>query len=302
MRFAVVGLGEMGGGLAQQALKKGHIVVGYDKDPARIELLAEAGLIPSNDLDHLVTKMEMPRIVFLYLPHGQPLDDTIQALKCTLSEGDIVVDGGNSYWGDSIRHYEALKASGIAFLDAGTSGGIEGAHDGACFMVGGDAEVYAKVEPLFRDLAVPEGAVYAGPSGSGHFVKLVHNAIEFGMVQAIAEGLDLLTRWEHPLDLPALFHNWNHGSVIRSWLVDLMERALREEDLAKLSGFVEDTREVRWVLEYALQNEVWAPVIAQSELAFYRYRNPESTAGKAVALLRHMYGGHPLHRKDGGQG
>ncbi len=165
-------------------------------------------------------------------------------------------------------------------------------------MVGGDADAFARIEPLLRDLAVRGGVVHAGPTGTGHFVKLVHNAIEFGMVQAIAEGADLLTRWDHSLDLPALFHNWNHGSVIRSWLIELMERGLREQKLDELSSYVEDTREVKWVVEYALEKEAWIPVIAQSELALYRYRAPDSVAGKMVALLRHGFGGHPLYKKS----
>jgi len=165
-------------------------------------------------------------------------------------------------------------------------------------MAGGDAEAFAKAEPLLRDLAVPLGVVHAGPAGAGHFVKLIHNAIEFGMLQALGEGADLLARSDYDLDLPAIFHNWRHGSVIRGWLVELMERGLREYNLDELSGYVEDTREVRWAVEFALEKEAWIPVIAASELALYRYRDPESEAGKAAALLRHGFGEHPLHKKS----
>jgi 6-phosphogluconate dehydrogenase len=164
-------------------------------------------------------------------------------------------------------------------------------------MVGGDRDAFAKAEPVLRDLAVAGGVIHAGPSGAGHFVKLMHNAIEFGMVQAIAEGIDLLASSDYDLDLPALFHNWNHGSVIRGWLVELAERGLRKHKLEELSGYVEDTREVRWAVQYALEREVWIPVITQSELALYRYRDTDSVVGKAVALLRHGFGGHPLHKK-----
>jgi 6-phosphogluconate dehydrogenase len=166
-------------------------------------------------------------------------------------------------------------------------------------MAGGGKEAFAKAEPLLRDLAVPEGVVYAGRTGAGHFVKLIHNAIEFGMLQALGEGVDLLARSDYDLDLPALFHNWGHGSVIRGWLVELMERGLREHRLDELSGHVEDTREVKWAVEYALEKEAWIPVIAQSELALYRYRDPDSVAGKAVALLRHGFGDHPLPKQSG---
>jgi 6-phosphogluconate dehydrogenase len=165
---------------------------------------------------------------------------------------------------------------------------------GACFMVGGDAEAFAKAEPVLRDLAVPDGVVHAG-----HFVNLIHNAIEFGLLQAGGEGLDLLVRSDYQLDPAALFHNWGHGSVIRGWLVELIERGLREHQLEELSSYVEDTREVNWAVEYALEKEAWIPVIAQAELAWYRYRDPDSVAGKAVALLRHGFGGHPLHKASG---
>jgi 6-phosphogluconate dehydrogenase len=190
-----------------------------------------------------------------------------------------------------------LRDAGIQFLDVGTSGGVSGARHGACFMAGGEREAFEKAEPLLRELAVPEGVVHAGRAGAGHFVKLIHNAIEFGMLQALGEGADLLARSDYDLDLAALFHNWAHGSVIRGWLVELMELGLREHKLQELSGYVEDTREVRWAVEYALEKEAWIPVIAASELALYRYRDPESEAGKAVALLRHGFGKHPLHKK-----
>lgn len=251
----------------------------------------------ASSLAELVAELEPPRIALIYVPHGDPTRQMIAELKGCLQKGDVVGDGGNSKWTDSVQRYAELNSSGISFLDIGTSGGVDGARHGACFMVGGDKEAFAKVEPLLRDLAVPDGVIHAGPPGAGHFVKLIHNAIEFGMVQAMAEGVDLLERSDYQLDLPALFHTWNRGSVIRSWLVELMERGLRENKLDELSSHVEDTREVKWAIEYAMQKEAWIPVIAQSELAFYRYRDPDSVAGKAVALLRHGYGGHPLHKK-----
>ena len=298
MKFGMIGLGRMGRNLSLQAIEKKHTVVAFDIASDRG--LNSYGLLLASTLESLVDQLEPRRVVLMYVPHGKPADETVHALSRLLAADDIVVDGGNSHWKDSIRHYHELKKKGIAFLDAGTSGGIEGARSGACFMVGGDDEAYAAVAPLLMDLAVPEGVIHAGPSGAGHFVKLIHNAIEFGMVQAIGEGVDLLARSDYPLDLPALFHNWNHGSVIRSWLIELVARGLSENKLDDLSGYVEDTREVRWAVEYALEKEVWAPIIAQSEMAFYRYRDSDSIAGKAVALMRHGFGGHPLHRKDEG--
>jgi 6-phosphogluconate dehydrogenase len=271
----------------------------------RVEALTSQGSEPAWSLDEVVEKLQPPRIIVIYVPHGKPTDETILSLKdcvrdlkACLGENDLVADGGNTHWRDSVRHYEEFKSKGISFLDVGTSGGIEGARHGACFMVGGDAKAFARMEPLLRDLAVPEGVFHAGPAGAGHFVKLVHNGIEFGMVQAIAEGVDLLVRSDYALDLPALFHTWKHGSVIRSWLVELMERGLREHKLEDLSSYVEDTREVKWIIEYALEREAWIPVIAESELALYRYRDPDSVAAKAVALMRHGFGGHTLHLKE----
>jgi 6-phosphogluconate dehydrogenase len=296
MKFGIIGLGRIGGSLALQAIEKGHHVVGFNRSSDDTQSLAKQGLDPAFSFEELVGKLDAPRLLFLYVPHGEPTEKSLAKLKEILQPRDVVVDGGNSHWKDSARHYGEMKAHGIAFLDVGTSGGVAGARHGACFMVGGDADAFAKVNPLLCDLAVPEGVVHAGPAGAGHFVKLIHNAIEFGMLQAIGEGVDLLARSDYPLDLPALFHNWSHGSVIRGWLVELMERGLRAHKLAELSGYVEDTREVKWAVEYALEKEAWIPVIAQAELALYRYRDPNSVAGKAVALLRHGFGDHPLHK------
>ena len=297
MRFGVIGLGRMGGNLSLQAMDKKHQVVGYSKSEKELHDLVPKGLEPADSVRDLVRKLESPCIVFLYVPHGKSTDEVCAELKVHLAAGDILVDGGNSHWKDSIRRHQEFKQQGIHFLDCGTSGGIEGARGGACFMVGGDAEAFSSVEPIFRDLAVPEGYMYTGAAGSGHFTKLIHNAIEFGMLQAIGEGIALLEASDYKLDLPALMHNWAHGSVIRSWLIELMERGLRENKIEGLSAYVEDTREVRWAVEYALEKEVWIPVISQSELALYRSRDPENISAKAVALMRHGFGGHPLHKK-----
>jgi 6-phosphogluconate dehydrogenase len=298
MRFGIVGLGRMGANLARQAMEKGHEVVGYNLDHARTEELAGEGLEPSGSLAELASRLDPPRVAFVYVPHGAPTEVVVEELRGLLEPGDVVVDGGNSHWEDAKRRYASLAESGIRFLDVGTSGGVDGARHGACFMAGGDREAYDLVEPVLRDLAVdPQGTIFVGPPGSGHFAKLVHNAIEFGMVQAIAEGVELLQRSEYELDLPALFDNWNHGSVIRSWLVELMRDALREEpDLGELSTFVEDTGEVKWVLDWALERDVPTPVISGAQQMLIGYRDLDWPAAKAVALLRHGYGGHPVHR------
>lgn len=297
MRFGMIGLGRMGGNLSLQAIGKGHQVVGYSPSQSEAEPLVPKGLEPASSIEDLARRLSHPRIVFVYVPHGRPTDQVCDALQGALSGGDIVVDGGNSYWRESIRRHERFKGLGIDLLDCGTSGGIDGAREGACFMVGGEERSFRIAEPIFRDLAVPEGVFYAGSSGAGHFAKLIHNAIEFGMLQAIGEGVALLEASEYRFDLPGLMRNWAHGSVIRSWLIELMEWGLRENKLDDLSAYVEDTREVRWAVEFALEKEVWIPVISQAELALYRSRDRENVSAKAVALLRHGFGGHPLHRK-----
>jgi 6-phosphogluconate dehydrogenase len=300
MRFGIIGLGRMGANIARAAIEHGHEVVGQDRDEQTLSELAAEGLEPARTVEDLVLALDPPRAVFVYVPHGAPTEQICRRLRELLAPGDVAVDGGNSHWEDSQRRHAELAARGIRFLDVGTSGGVWGARHGACFMAGGDPDAYALVEPLLVDLAVDErGARFVGPPGSGHFVKLVHNAIEFGMVQAIAEGVELLARSEFTLDLPTLFDNWNHGSVIRSWLVELMRDALQENpDLERLSTYVEDTGEVKWVLEWALQQDIPSPVIAESQQALMAYRDVDWPAAKAVALLRHGYGGHPVHTAD----
>jgi 6-phosphogluconate dehydrogenase len=300
MRFGIIGLGRMGGNLARLALDNGHEVVGYDRDEELAAELAGEGVEAAESVDALVRSLSSPRIVLIYVPHGTPTDEICEELAELLAQDDILVDGGNSHWRDSQRHHASLATRGIRFLDMGTSGGVSGARHGACFMVGGEGDAYGVVEPLLKDLAFDDGGcLFAGPPGSGHFVKLIHNAIEFGMVQAIAEGVEMLARSEFSLDLPALFDNWNHGSVIRSWLVELMRDGLRENpDMERLSIYVEDTGEVKWVLDWALDRDIPSPVISESQQALMSYRDLEWPAAKAVALLRHGFGDHPVHTVD----
>jgi 6-phosphogluconate dehydrogenase len=301
MRFGIIGLGRMGGNLARAAMDRGHRVVGYNRDDQLTAVLAREGLEPAASLAELAAKLQPPRIVLLYVPHGAPTEQVCDELGGRLAPGDVIVDGGNSHWEDSRRHHAALARAGIRFLDVGTSGGVSGARHGACFMAGGERDAYAVVEPLLKDLAFDDrGTILAGGPGSGHFVKLVHNAIEFGMVQSIAEGAEMLIRSQFgPDDLPALFDNWAHGSVIRSWLVELMRDELAENGaLDRLSTYVDDTGEVKWVLEWAQSQDIPSPVIAGSQQALMSYRDLDWPAAKAVALLRHAYGGHPVHTRD----
>lgn len=297
MKFGIIGLGRIGGSLSLHAMEKGHQVVGFSQSDEELRSLAKKGLAPVNSVQELVEELSSPRIIFLYIPHGNPVENICTELKQYLEKGDIVIDGGNSHWKDSVGRHQEFKKQEIYYLDCGTSGGVEGATNGACFMVGGDAEAFRIVEPIFQDLAVPEGFMHVGPSGAGHFTKLIHNAIEFGMLQAIGEGVALLEASDFKLDLPKLMHNWSNGSVIRSWLIELMGRGLSENKLEALSDYVEDTREVKWAIEYALDKEVWIPVISQAEFALYRSRDAENVSAKAVALMRNGFGGHPLHRK-----
>jgi 6-phosphogluconate dehydrogenase len=302
MRFGIVGLGRMGASLALQAVEKGHDPICYSKNVNESELTAQ-GVRLARSLPELINQLDPPRLTFLYVPHGTATDEVCRDLVALLGEGDVVVDGGNSHWQQTQNHHRLFAEVGVRFLDVGTSGGIEGARNGACFMVGGDREAFELAAPLLRDLAIDNKAVvFAGVSGAGHFVKLIHNAIEFGMVQAIGEGVEMLQRSEFELDLARLFETWNHGSVIRSWLVELMARALAETpDFSGLSTFVEDTEEVKWVVNWATDNDIPAPVVNLAQQALLQYRDLDWPAAKAVALLRNQFGGHPVHKKSTGK-
>ena len=292
--FALVGLGNIGGNLAAQALEKGCRVVGYDAHPPSAPLV-EAGLQPVAQLAELADRLGPPRIVFLYVPAGPIVDQLLDQLLPILQPGDVVVDGGNSYWGDSIRRHRRLAAAKLGFVDLGTSGGLAGARHGACFMAGGKPEVVGRIEPILTILAVTGGYVHAGPPGAGHFAKLVHNGIEFGMLQAIGEGMDLLTHFPEPLPVAEILGAWGHGSVIRSWLIELMEQQYRQHPaMADVPGYVEDTGEVNWLVDDALQLEVPIPVIAQSVMQLLASRDASRGSARAVALMRHGFGNHPL--------
>lgn len=293
-KFGVIGLGRMGGNLALQAIDKGYQVVGYDKAGAKNDLIA-AGVDNRLTIQDFKEKLPAPRVVFIYVIAGPIIDSIIDEVSEVFDPGDIIIDGGNSYWGDSLRRYKKLKEKDINFIDCGTSRGVEGARNGACFMVGGEKEVVERVEPVFQGLSVPGGYVHAGPPSAGHFTKLVHNGIEFGMLQAIGEGADLLTQFREELNIQGILDTWNHGSVIRSWLIELLGRAYKEcEGFASIPGYIEDTGEVSWLVEDALHMEVPVPVIAQSVMQLFTSREKDKTWAKAIAMMRNGFGGHPF--------
>jgi 6-phosphogluconate dehydrogenase len=291
--FGIVGLGRMGGNLARQALEKGLRVVGYERSGPAAALVS-AGMVPCREPSEFREHLRSPRAVFLYVPAGPAVDQVLEELASRLQPGDIFVDGGNSYWGDSIRRHEWLRARDIHFVDLGTSGGVAGARNGACFMAGGDREPVQRIEPILRALSVEGGYVHAGPAGTGHYTKLVHNGIEFGMLQAIAEGVALLGSYHQPLDCGDILRCWRHGSVIRSWLVDLMEQAWRKESgLDEIPPYVEDTGEVNWLLTDAVRMEVPVPVISTAVMQLLASRDGDRNWARAIAMMRRGFGGHP---------
>jgi 6-phosphogluconate dehydrogenase len=292
--LAIIGLGRMGGNLALHARELGMRVVGYDVVGVSLPLLS-AGVEPASDVFALAQRLAPPRKILLYVPVGAGIDALIDALVPVLARGDVIMDGGNSYWGDSRRRYHRLSEHGIAYVDAGTSGGVSGARHGACFMLGGDLDPVGALAPILRELAVPDGFVHAGPSGAGHFTKLVHNGIEFGMMQAIGEGVDLLERFPEHIDVGAVLAAWQHGTVIRSWLIDLLAQQYgAHHGLDEVPGYVEDTGEVNWLIEDALHFEVSIPVICQAVMQLFASRDGGKRWARAIAMMRNAFGGHPF--------
>jgi 6-phosphogluconate dehydrogenase len=297
--FSIVGLGKMGADLAENALAKGYGVAGMDTHTVSDDL-KRTGLKVAPNLKALAALLTPPRSILLYVPAGPPVDAVLTQLADILQPGDIVADGGNSYWGDSIRRHARLKQKGIDFIDAGTSGGPGGAFAGACFMLGGEDKPIAMVEPLLRKLMVEGGFVHAGGPGAGHFVKLVHNGIEFAMLQAIGEGVDLLEHYREKLPVADVLDCWRHGSVVRSWLVDLMATMYRERGgLTDIPSYVDDTGEVNWLVCDALDMEVPIPGITQSVIQLIASSDSKHESARAIAMMRHGFGGHPYGENAG---
>lgn len=320
MRLGMVGLGRMGGNLARRLMRHGHGCVVWDRDPDAVARLAQEGAEPAADLRDLVARLDPPRAAWVMLPAGAATEDALEALRALLSPGDIAIDGGNGFWKDAVRRGAAFRERGIRFLDIGTSGGVWGLERGYCLMIGGPADAAAELDPVFAALAPgagdapvtpgregrdprPErGYLHAGPNGAGHFVKMVHNAIEYGMMQAMAEGFELLRQAdspslpeEHrlPLDLADIAETWRRGSVVASWLMDLTAAALaRDGDLSGYDGRVGDSGEGRWALQAAIETAVPAHVLSAALYARFRSRQERSFADRTLSAMRHAFGGH----------
>jgi 6-phosphogluconate dehydrogenase len=295
MQLAMIGLGRMGSGMTVRLMQGGHQVVVFDRSADAIAALAGKGATGASSLEDLGQKLKAPRIFWLMIPAGPPVDDTIQRLSGVASPGDVIIDGGNSNYKDSIRRADALRSQQVEFLDCGVSGGIWGLKVGFNLMVGGKEAVFKQVEPIFQTLAPPDGYAYVGPSGAGHYAKMVHNGIEYSMLQSYAEGFEILKAAPFGFDLAQLARLWNHGSVIRSWLLELAQAAFeRDPELAHLQGYVEDSGEGRWTLDEALDHAVPAPALAMSLFMRYRSRQDDSFSAKVVSALRNEFGGHPV--------
>ncbi len=298
MKLAILGLGKMGYNLTLNLLSHQHEVVAYDVDSTRAEELSHEGAIPAFSVEDAVAKLPTPRVVWLMVPAGEIVDQLVDQLSALLAAGDIVIDGGNSHYKQSLDRYARLKEKGIHFMDAGTSGGMEGARHGACMMIGGDREAFTHIEPMIRDINVENGYLYAGEAGSGHFLKMIHNGIEYGMMQAIGEGFEVLAKSQYNYDFAEVARVWANGSVIRGWLMDLTERAFRKDaKLDEIRGVMHSSGEGKWTLETALDLQAATPVIAMSLLMRYRSLDEDTFHGKVVAALRNEFGGHAVEKK-----
>ena len=300
LKIGFVGLGRMGGNMVKRLLSKGHEIVAFAPHEESRREVEKYGALGVSSLPELTRQLVSPRVVWMMVPSGQITEETTKTLTGLLEKGDLLIDGGNSFYKDSLRRAELLETRGIAFLDVGTSGGIWGLEKGYCLMVGGEKDIYQKVEPLFQALAPENGYAYMGSHGAGHFVKMVHNGIEYAMLQAYGEGFEIMhSKKEYNLDLREISHLWNHGSVVRSWLLELAENAFQKEPhLESIKGYVEDSGEGRWTVYEAIEQNVPAPGITLSLLERFRSRQEESFSAKVIAALRNEFGRHPVKKKD----
>ena len=297
MELGMIGLGRMGANMTERLVLGGHQVITYDRSAEAIQRVVDKGATGAVSLADFVKKLSLPRAIWLMVPSGDPVDQTMDQLLPNLTKGDIIVDGGNSNYKDSIRRAEKMKAHGMHFIDAGTSGGIWGLQNGYCLMVGGEKEIVGRLEPIFLTLAPKDGYLHAGPNGAGHFVKMIHNGIEYGMMQAYGEGFELLKASQFDLDLAKISHLWNQGSVVRSWLLELCESAFEKDPkLDSIKGYVEDSGEGRWTVIEAIERGVSATVLAHSLFARYASRQQDAFSNKVIAALRNEFGGHAVKK------
>jgi len=295
MKLGFVGLGQMGGNMVRRPLADRHEVVAWARGEDSVKEAVSYGEVGATSLEDIVPRLSPPRVVWLMIPAGDPVESSIAALRPLLSKGDVIVDGGNSRFTDSARRAADLAKSGIGFLDAGTSGGIWGRQNGYCLMVGGEAAHFRTVEPVFKTLAPPDGYAHVGAAGSGHFVKMVHNAVEYAMLQGYGEGFEMLQASGYDLDLLKISKLWTHASVVRSWLLDLLVLALEQDPkLATIKGFVQDSGEGRWTLHEAIERAVPMPALAAALFARFTSRQAESFSAKVIAALRNQFGGHAV--------
>ena len=297
MQLAMIGLGRMGGNMVERLMRHGHKLVAFDRTAETLAKYEALGATPATDLTTVVKSLQTPRIIWIMVPAGDPVDQTIAALRPMLSADDIIIDGGNSNFHDTIRRGEDLATSKIELIDSGTSGGIWGLENGYCLMVGGSDAAVKHCEPIFTSLAPEDGYAHVGPTGAGHYVKMVHNGIEYGLLQAYAEGYEILnsSKTFPKLDLSQIAEVWQHGSVVRSWLNELAVRAFANDvSLAQIKGWVADSGEGRWTVQEAIDLDVPAPVITLSLLTRFRSRQTDSFGAKVIAALRNEFGGHAV--------
>ena len=299
MEIGLVGLGKMGINLAQNMLRHQHKVVGFDLNNALVEKAVGYGATGAASLAEMVQKMTAPRVVWVMVPAGKPTDVTIAQLGDLLEAGDYLIDGGNTFWKDSLRHNQLISEKGIHYFDAGSSGGWRGALNGGNFMIGGDdAASFETIRPLFEDISQEDGYLYTGKAGSGHYLKMVHNGIEYGMMAAIGEGFEVLEASQFDYDNEAVAKLWNHGSVVRSWLIELAQDAFsKDPHLAEIAGRMHSNGEGQWTVEEAMDRHVPTPVIYAAVAERYRSMQADTFTGKVVAALRNEFGGHAVDKK-----
>jgi 6-phosphogluconate dehydrogenase len=298
MKIGLIGLGRMGSNMVVRLLKDKHEVVVYDRSPEPAKNLEKQGAIAASSVQDLLSKLPQQKIVWLMIPAGEATIQAIRDLSNLLAKNDIVIDGGNSYYKNSVLMAQELAKKGIHFLDAGTSGGIWGLEKGYCLMVGGEKQVFDQCEPLFKTLAPPDGYLYVGPNGAGHFVKMVHNGIEYGMLQAYGEGFEIMNASDYKLDFGKIAHLWNQESVVRSWILELAESAFgKNPKLAGIAAYVDDSGEGRWMVTEAMERNVSAPIISLSLMERLRSREKECFSAKVIAALRNEFGGHAIKKE-----